>query len=132
MPRGIKVIVTLNILLASVFIANLLFLQKIAAGNPMLVLINLIGMIGAAVLILVALIVLLRLARAVGFARLLIYVLALVLGLQILLTLKYLFSAYGLFVVCFDVIVIVYAIGMRGYLASQSAAQYFIADNPSS
>lgn len=129
MPRGIKIIVTLNILLASVFIANLLFMQKITAGSPLLVLVNLIG---AAALILVALIVLLRLARAVGFARLLIYVLALVLGLQILLTLKYLFSAYGLFVVCFDVIVIVYAIGMRGYLASQSAAQYFIADNPSS
>lgn len=129
MPRGIKIIVTLNILLASVFIANLLFMQKITAGSPLLVLVNLIG---AAALILVALIVLLRMARAVGFARLLIYVLALVLGLQILLTLKYLFSAYGLFVVCFDVIVIVYAIGMRGYLASQSAAQYFIADNPSS
>lgn len=129
MPRGIKIIVTLNILLASVFIANLLFMQKITAGSPLLVLVNLIG---AAALILVALIVLLRLARAVGFARLLIYVLALVLGLQILLTLKYLFSAYGLFVVFFDVIVIVYAIGMRGYLASASAARYFIADNPSS
>lgn len=129
MPRGIKIIVTLNILLASVFIANLLLMQKITAGSPLLVLVNLIG---AAVLILVALIVLCRLARAVGFARLLIYVLALVLGLQILLTLKYLFSAYGLFVVSFDVIVIVYTIGMRGYLASQSAAQYFIADNSSS
>ena len=123
MPQGIKVIVTLNILLASVFIANLLFMQKITTGNPLLVFVNLIG---AAVLILVALIILLRMVRAVGFARLLVYVLALMLGLQILLTLKYLFSAYGLFVVVLDVIVIVYAIGMRGYLASQSAAQYFL------
>lgn len=127
MPKGIKVIVTMNILFASVFIANLLFLQKITSGTPLLVFINLVG---AAVLILVALIALLRMARAVGFARLLVYVLALILGLQILLTLKYLFSAYGMFVVLFDIVAIFYVIGMRGYLASESAARYFLAGKP--
>lgn len=123
MPTGVKVITTLNIFLVSLFIANLLFAHKSGMNTPMLTFINLVS---TTVLVLVTMILLLRLARLVGFARLLIYVLSLVLGLQLLLTLKYLTTGYGALTVLIDLFVIIYAIGMRGYLASETAAKYFI------
>jgi hypothetical protein len=123
MPTGVKVITTLNILLASVFVGNLLYLHQAAQGAPLLFFANLVS---AGALILITLIVLLRLARLVGFARVLAYALILVLGLQLLLTLKFLMTGYGAMVILIDFLVIVYAIGMRGYLASDKAAKYFL------
>jgi hypothetical protein len=123
MPTGVKIITTLNILLASVFISNLLYLHKASQGSPLLVFVNLVS---AGALILITLIVLLRLARLVAFARVLAYALILVLGLQLLLTLKYLMTGYGALVILIDLVVIFYAIGMRGYLASAQAASYFL------
>ena len=123
MPTGVKVITTVNIFLVSLFIANFLYLNKSSQNTPMLTFVNLIS---TAALIVVTLIVLLRLARLVGFARLLAYVLTLILGLQLLLTLKYLMTGYGVLTILIDLFVIVYAIGMRGYLASATAAKYFM------
>lgn len=122
MPTGIKIITTLNIIFASIFTANLLYLQKASEGAPLLVFVNLLG-IGA--LILITLVVLLRLARLLAFARVLAYALILVLGLQLLLTLKYLMTGYGALTILIDLIIIFYVIGMRGYLGSARAASYF-------
>lgn len=127
MPTAIKVISSINILLASVFIANLLLIHHTnievpVFGSPLISFINLAG---ASVLILTALVVLLRWAKLVGFIRLLNYVLLLLLGLNILLMAKYIFSVYGIFTILFNVFAIVYLIGVRGYLASEKSAYYF-------
>lgn len=123
MPKGIKLIAGVNVLLAGIFILNLLFMETTKLNYPFASYINLIG---AAALLLVAIIVLFRINKLVGFARLLVYVLALVLGLQALLSIKYLFSLYGALTIVVDVVVIFYAIGLRGYLASERAAAYFV------
>ena len=127
MPTAIKIISSINILLASVFIANLLLIHHTnievpVFGSPLISFINLAG---ASVLILTALVVLLRWAKLVGFIRLLNYVLLLLLGLNILLMAKYIFSLYGIFTILFNVFTIVYLIGVRGYLASDKSAYYF-------
>jgi len=124
MPKGIKVISVLNILLSGVFITNLLYLHKAGQGAPLLMFVNLLG---AGSLILITLITLLRLARLVGFARVLAYALILVLGVQVLLTLKYLMTGYGAMIIFTNIVIVFYAIGMRGYLASPQAARYFMA-----
>ena len=123
MPTGAKIITTLNILLASLFITNLLYLHKSTQAAPLLVFVNLVC---AGALILITLIILLRLMRLVAFARVLAYALIVVLGLQVLLTLKYLMTGYGILIIVVDLVVIFYAIGMRGYLASPKAASYFL------
>ena len=127
MPTAIKVISTLCIMLASIFIANLLFLQKTAesflfTGLPLLSFINLFG---AGSMIVVALVALLRLNRLLGFTRILIYVLLLALGLNVLLMLKYLVTAYGFLTIVFNLLVIFFVIGVKGYLASEDAIRYF-------
>jgi len=122
MPTGIKIITTLNILVVSIFAANLLYLHKASQGAPLLVFVNLVG-VGA--LVLITLVLLLRVARLLAFARVLAYALLLVLGVQALLTLKYLMTGYGLVTILVDILVIFYVIGMRGYLAGASAGQYF-------
>ena len=127
MPTAIKVISSINILLTSVFIANLLLIHQTNIEVPVfgLPLISFINLAGASVLILTALVVLLRWVKLVGFIRLLNYVLLLLLGLNILLMAKYIFSLYGIFTILFNIFVIVYLIGVRGYLASEKSASYF-------
>ena len=129
MPTAIRVISSLNILLASVFVANLLMIQNTGMEMPVMgfPLYSFINLSGAKILIVTALVVLLKLGRLVGFIRLLNYVLLLLLGLNILLMAKYIFSLYGLFTLLFNLFVIFYLIGVRGYLASEKAAQYFTA-----
>lgn len=127
MPLAVKIISTVNFLLTGVFAANLLVINRMndnvpASGLPLASFINLVA---AVILFTTALVVLLRLIRLVGFVRLLNYVLLLVLGLNILLMAKYIFSLYGLFTIVLNVIVIIYLIGVRGYLASDKAAGYF-------
>jgi len=122
MPKGIKIISVVNLLLGAIFILNLLFMEKTELSYPFA---NYINLITPGALIAVSLIAIFRLGRMIGFARALIYVVMLVLGLQILLTLKYLFSFYGLVTVIVDALVIFYLVGVRGYLASEHAASYF-------
>ncbi len=127
MPTAIKVISTACILMASFFIGNLLFLQKMGASVPVtsLPLVSFINLFGASAMIVIALVTLLRWYRLIGFTRVLIYALLLVLGLNVLLMFKYLVTGYGLLTVLFNLAVIVFAVGVRGYLASKQAYQYF-------
>ena len=127
MPTAIKVISTICILLASVFIANLLFLQKSVESISLtgLPLVSFINLFGAGAMIIIALVTLLRWSGFVGFIRVLIYVLLLALGLNVLLMLKYLVTGYGFLTVSFNILVIVFVIGVRGYLASKDAYKYF-------
>jgi len=129
MPTAIKVISTLNILFASVFLANLLMIQKTELDVPTLgfPLFSFINLAGTTILILTTLVVLLRIIKLVSFVRLLNYVLLLILGLNVLLMMKFILSLYGLFTILFSVIVVIYLIGVRGYLASEKAANYFTA-----
>ncbi len=127
MPRAVKVISTLNILFASIFISNGLFIQKMGDALPQegFPLASFINLASAGAMIIITLIALLRLPRLVGFSRLLIYTITLLLGLNILLMAKYLITLYGIATIVFNLIVIFYIIGVRGYLASDSAANYF-------
>ncbi|MGD8926018.1 MAG: hypothetical protein PVG20_04175 [Thioalkalispiraceae bacterium] len=127
MPTAIKVISTLCIFIASIFIANILFMQKADVTFPVLglPLFSFINMFGAGAMIIITLVTLLRLTRLVGFARVLVYTLLLALGLNVLLMLKYLVTGYGLFTILFNLAVIVFVIGVRGYLVSEHAYKYF-------
>lgn len=127
MPTAIKVISTVCILMASFFIGNLLFLQKMGASIPVtsLPLVGFINLFGASAMIVIALVTLLRWHRLIGFTRVLIYALLLVLGLNVLLMLKYLVTGYGLLTILFDLAVIIFIVGVRGYLASKHAYRYF-------
>lgn len=127
MPTAIKVISSINILLISVFTANMLLIHKAEMAVPVLgfPLISYINLAGASILALTVLVVLLRWIKWIGFVRLLNYVLLLLLGLNILLMAKYIFSVYGVVTILFNVFVIIYLIGVRGYLASEKAANYF-------
>lgn len=126
MPTAIKVISTLCILLASVFIANLLTLQKMEASFSVtsLPLASFVNLFGAGAMIIIALVTLLRWHRLIGFTRVLIYALLLALGLNVILMIPELFNGYGL-TILFDLVVIVFIVGVRGYLASKDAYKYF-------
>lgn len=129
MPTAVKVISTFCILLASVFIANLLTLQKMGAtfSATSLPLSSFVNLLGAGTLIIIALVTLLRWQRLIGFTRVLIYALLLVLGLNVILMIPELFSGRALTII-FDLVVIVFIVGVRGYLASKDAYQYFYSD----
>lgn len=127
MPTAIKVISTLCIMMSSIFIANLLFLQKVGTSFPItgLPLVSFINLFGAGSMIVIALVTLLRSFKLIGFTRVLIYTLLLALGLNVLLMLKYLVTVYGLLTIIFNLLVIFFVVGVRGYLASEHAYRYF-------
>lgn len=122
MPTGVKVIIGLNLLFAALFIANLVSMHLTGQSAVFLLFVNLVS---ASALILITLIILLRLVRLIGFARVLAYAVILVLGVHFLLMLKYLMSSMVVSLLI-DFIVIFYAIGMRGYLGSPAAGNYFL------
>lgn len=76
-------------------------------------------------MIVITLVTLLRWNRLIGFTRVLIYALLLALGLNVLLMLKYLVTSYGLLTIGFNLLVIFFVVGVRGYLASEHANNYF-------
>jgi hypothetical protein len=127
MPTAIKVISTLCIFIASIFIANILFMQKAGVTIPVLglPLFMFINLFGAGVMIMITLVTLLRLSRLVGFTRVLVYVLLLALGLNVMLMFNNLMTSFGLFTVIFNLLVIFFVIGVRGYLVSEHAYKYF-------
>ena len=129
MPTAIKVISTFCILLASVFIAGLLTLQKMGESfsATSLPLSSFVNLFGAGALIIIALVTLVRWQRLFGFTRVLIYALRLTLGLNVILLIPELFSGHALTII-FDLVVIVFIIGVRGYLASKDAYKYFYSD----
>jgi len=127
MPTAIKVISSLCIMFTSIFAANVMFIHKSQVslsitGAPLLSLINLFAIV---VLVVLTLVLLLRLSRFVGFARVLVYALLLVLGLDVLLMLKYLTEGYGILTITLNAVVIVFLIGVRGYLNSEKVVRYF-------
>ena len=127
MPKAIKVISSLCIVLASIFIANMMFIFKIQetaklAGLPLLGFINLFAVF---VLVITTLVLLLRAARLIGFVRVLIYTLLLVLGLTVLLMFAYLTEPYAIFTALLSFISVVFLVGVRGYLNSENAVRYF-------
>ena len=118
------------IMFASVFIANLMFIHKVQipspiAGLPLLA--SFINLFAVGVLVMTTLILLLRASRWLGFIRVLVYTLLIVLGVNILLMLQYLTSSYGILTLVLSFVVIVFLIGVRGYLNSEHAVRYFIA-----
>jgi len=126
MPTAIKVISTLCILFTSIFVANLMFMYKSQislpiAGIPLLSFINLFAV---GVLVMITLVLLLRGSRLVGFIRVLVYTLLLVLGFNILLMFQ-LLSIYSVLTIALSIVVIVFLIGVRGYLNSEHAVRYF-------
>jgi len=127
MPTAIKVISSVCIMFASVFIANLMFINKLQISLPItgLPLLSFINLFAAGVLVVLSMVLLLRASGFVGFARVLVYTLLLTLGVDVLLMLKFLTTAYGMFTIILNVVVIVFLIGVRGYLNSEHAVQYF-------
>ena len=127
MPTAIKVISSVCIMFASVFIANLMFINKLQISLPItgLPLLSFINLFAAGVLVVLTMVLLLRASGFVGFARVLVYTLLLTLGVDVLLMLKFLTTAYGMFTIILNVVVIVFLIGVRGYLNSEHAVQYF-------
>ncbi|VAW97960.1 hypothetical protein MNBD_GAMMA21-700 [hydrothermal vent metagenome] len=127
MPTAIKVISSLSIMFTSIFAANVMFINKSQlslsiTGAPLLIFINLFAI---GVLVVLTFVLLLRASRFVGFVRVLVYALLLVLGLDVLLMLKYLTEGYGILTILLNVVVIVFLIGVRGYLNSGHALRYF-------
>jgi len=127
MPTAIKVISSLCILFASIFIANLMFINKLQISLPLtgLPLLSFINLFAIGVLVVLTLVLLLRASQFIGFARVLVYTLLLTLGLDVLLMLKYLTTVYGIFTIILNIIVVVFLIGVRGYLNSEHALRYF-------
>ena len=127
MPTAIKVISSLCIMFTSIFAANLMFIHKSQVSLPVtgLPLLSFINLFAVGVMVVVSLILLLRASRYVGFARVLVYALLLILGLDVLLMLKYLTTGYGILTIILNVVVIVFLIGVRGYLNSKHALRYF-------
>ena len=127
MPTAIKVISALCIMFASIFAANLMFIHKLQISLPVtgLPLLSFINLFALGVMIVVSLVLLLRASRFVGFVRVLVYTLLLLLGLDVLLMLKYLTAGYGILTIILNIVVIVFLIGVRGYLNSEHALRYF-------
>jgi hypothetical protein len=88
-------------------------------------LISFINLFGAGTMIVLALVTLLRLSRLIGFSRVLVYALLLALGVNVLLMIKYLMTGYGFFTILFNLVAIVFVVGVRGYLVSDQARDYF-------
>jgi len=127
MPTAIKVISSLCIMFTSVFAANLMFIHKSQITLPVtgLPLLSFINLFAIGVLVVATLVLLLRASRFVGFVRVLVYTLLLTLGLDVLLMLKYLTTGYGILTIILNIVVIVFLVGVRGYLNSEHALRYF-------
>ncbi len=127
MPTAIKVISSLCIMFTSIFAANLMFIYKQQIALPItgLPLLSFINLFAIGVLVVLTLVLLLKANRFVGFTRVLVYTLLLMLGLDVLLMLKYLTTAYGILTISLNIIVIVFLVGVRGYLNSEHALRYF-------
>ncbi len=122
-PRGIKVITGINLLLVCSYLL-LGYWHGMALRNdyPMAAYAAAVTFGG---IIMLQIILSLRLARLLGFVRVLVYTMAILQGLQIMLMLKDLFSSAGVLLIGTAMLQVFYLIGVRGYLASSNAMQYF-------
>lgn len=122
-PRGIKFITVINLLLVCLYLLlGYRYGMALRSNYPM-------AAYAAAVtcggIIVLQIIVSLRLQPLLGFIRVLVYALAIVQGLQTMLVLKDLFTPVGALLIGTAVLQVFYLIGLRGYLASSGAMQYF-------
>ncbi len=128
LPKGIKVILTINLILlinsgnnAYFFIKNLSAKQSI---NDIGLFLNLTTLVG---ILLVQIIIVARSSTMLSYSRIILYGLALIYGALILTMLNPLVitSARGLIAILITLVIIFYLIGVRGYLNESIAQHYF-------
>ena len=122
-PRGIKFISVINLLLVCVYL-----LLGYRHGLTLRTYYPIAAYAAAVTfggIIVLQLILSLRLRPLLAFIRVLVYVMAILQGLQIMLVLKDLFTTEGALLIGTAVLLVIYLIGVRGYLASSTALQYF-------
>ncbi len=123
MPRGLKIIFVINLLLISWYVVSLFFYGAVLRKYyPTVLFASGITLGGLCCL---QLILLFRLQRLLAFIRLLIYVMAIAQGLLVMLLLKDLFSVLGILIIVSAVLLVIYFIGVRGYLTSNATLMYF-------
>lgn len=123
MPRGLKVIFVINLLLIFAYIVTLFFYGALLRKYyPPVLIASGITLGGLCCL---QLIIVFRLQRLLAFIRLLIYAMTIVQGLLVMLLLKDLFSIVGILIIVSAVLLVIYFIGVRGYLASHATLTYF-------
>ena len=123
MPLGLKIIFIVNILLILSYSVLLFFYGALLRKYYPLVLF--ISGVTAGGLFCLQLILFYKIQRLLGFIRLLIYVISIMQGLLVLLMLKDLFSVLGMLFILSAVLLVIYLIGVRGYLSSKQTLNYF-------
>lgn len=128
LPKGIKVILTINLILlinsgnnAYFFIKNLSAKQSI---NDIGLFLNLTTLTG---ILLVQIIIVTRSSTMLSYSRIILYGLALIYGALMLTMLNpsIIASARGLITIAVTLVIIFYLIGVRGYLNESTAQHYF-------
>jgi hypothetical protein len=122
-PRGIKFITGINLLLVCLYLL-LGYRYGMALRNDYPMAAYAAAVTGGGIIVL-QISLSLRLYPLLGFVRVLVYAMAILQGLQIMLVFKDLFSPAGALLIGTAVLLVVYLIGVRGYLASATALQYF-------
>ncbi|MBI3560900.1 MAG: hypothetical protein HY080_04200 [Gammaproteobacteria bacterium] len=123
MPAGIKLISTINVTLLVLYPLLWAVLgAELRINHPLAIYVAWLTFAG---LFAVQAIVWWRARRLLGFGRVLLYGLAILQGLQVMLTIKAVFSYAGAGLVTSALLAVFYLIGLRGYLASPAAAVYF-------
>ena len=122
-PRGIKFITGINLLLVCLYL--LLGYRYGIALRSHYPLAAYVAAVTFGGIIVLQIILSLRLRPLVAFIRVLVYAMVILQGLQIMLVLKDLFSLAGVLLIGTAVLLVIYLIGVRGYLVSAAAMQYF-------
>lgn len=123
LPRGIKIISVSNLMLLLLY--AMMFYRygsELRSHFPYAWYLANLTFVGIVVL---QTIMLARWQRLLAFTRILNYVLAMLQGLQVMLLLKDLFTVAGVVLVLSGVLLVIYFIGVRGYLGSERALTYF-------
>lgn len=122
-PRGIKVISIINMILVMLYL--LLGYRYGIALRSVYPFAAYAAAVTCGGVIVLQLILSLRLRVFVGFGRVLVYAMAILQGLQVMLVLKDLFVPVAAILIGSAIVLVIYLIGVRGYLASATAMQYF-------
>lgn len=123
MPRGIRVILLINVVVLIAYIATLFnFGEALRHHYPAALY---VALVTVGTLLVQQLVMLLKFVRMMGFIRLMVYVLAILQGLQVMLVIKDIFTIAGFGLVMSGAVLAFYFIGMRGYLGSANATHYF-------
>ncbi len=121
--RGVKVISSMNLILVCLYL--LLGYRYGSALRNVYPIAAYAAAVTCGGIIVLQIILSLRLRAFVGFVRVLIYAMAILQGLQVMLVLKDLFVPVAAILIGTAIVLVIYLIGVRGYLASATAMQYF-------